>query len=132
MLALDTNILVRFLVHDDERQARLVLSRLKKAEREKEQLLVPLIVVLEMIWVLDGAYGFRRLEILSGIEALTQMPVFIFEADAVLEKLIEQGRETNLDLSDLLIALSAKIQGSKTMLTFDKKASKHSLFTLLK
>jgi len=132
MVSLDTNILVRFLVHDDKRQARLVLSRLKKAEQEKEQLLVPLVVILETIWVLDGAYGFRRLEILGSIEALTQMPVFLFEADAVLEKLIEQGRDANFDLSDLLIALSAKIQGSETTLTFDKKAIKHPLFMLLK
>ncbi len=132
MVALDTNVLVRFLVHDDRRQAQIVLSRLKKAEREKEQLLVPLVIVLEMIWVLSGAYDFRRLEILGSIEALIQMPIFLFEADAVLEKLIEQGRETNLDLSDLLIALSAKIQGSETMLTFEKKAGKHPLFKLLK
>lgn len=132
MVALDTNILVRFLVQDDERQARLVRSRLKKAEGGREQLLVTLAVVLEMIWVLESAYGFQRLEILDSIEALTQMPIFLFEADDVLEKLIDQGRQTNLDLSDLLIALSANFQGSETLLTFDKKASKHPLFQLLK
>ena len=132
MVALDTNILVRFLVQDDERQSRLVRSRLKKAEGSREKLLVTLVVILEMIWVLESAYGFLRVEILNSIEALTQMPIFLFEADDVLEKLVNQGRQTNHDLSDLLIAFSANFQGSETLLTFDKKASKHPLFQLLR
>lgn len=132
MTALDTNILVRFLVQDDEKQARQVHSRLRKAEKNKEQLFVPLAVILETIWVLDRAYSFQRLEILNSIEVLTQMPIFDFEADDVLENLIEQGKETNTDLSDLLIALSAESHGAETTLTFDKKAAKHSLFQLLK
>ena len=132
MIALDTNILVRFLVHDDDPQARLVHSRLKKAERTKEQLLIPLAVVLEIIWVLENAYDFHRQEILNSLEALTQMPIFLFEADDVLEQLIGRGNQTNLDLPDLLIALSSNQQGADFTLTFDKKASKHPLFQLLK
>ncbi len=132
MIALDTNILVRFLVHDDERQAQLVHSRLKKAERTKEQFLIPITVTLEIIWVLENAYDFHRQEILNSLEALTQMPIFLFEADEVLEQLINQGNQSNLDLSDLLIALSSNNQGADVTLTFDKKASKHPLFQLLK
>ncbi|MCK4563067.1 MAG: type II toxin-antitoxin system VapC family toxin [Verrucomicrobia bacterium] len=132
MIALDTNVLVRFLVQDDEKQAKQVHARLKKAEKNKEQLYVPQAVILETIWVLGHAYGFQRPEILNSIEALTQMPIFLFEADDVLEGLVEQGRQTNLDLSDLLIALSAENQGAKPILTFDRKAAKHSLFQLLK
>ncbi len=132
MTALDTNVLVRFLVQDDEKQAKQVHARLKKAEKNKEQLYVPQAVILETIWVLGHAYGFQRPEILNRIEALMQMPIFLFEADDVLEGLVEQGRQTNLDLSDLLIALSAENQGAKSILTFDRKAAKYSLFQLLK
>lgn len=132
MTAVDTNVLVRFLVQDDAKQAKVVHARLKNAEKNKEQLLVPLVIILETIWVLGHAYGFQRLEILNSIEALTQMPIFVFEADDVLEGVVEQGRQTNLDLSDLLIALSAKSKGAKHVLTFDKKAAKHPLFQLLK
>ncbi|MDF7798076.1 hypothetical protein P4C99_01275 [Pontiellaceae bacterium B1224] len=60
---------------------------------------------------MESAYDFQRLEILSGIEALTQKPIFYFEADDVLAGLIEHGRITSLDLSHLLIGLSAKFQG---------------------
>ncbi|CAN2039473.1 hypothetical protein GMMP15_1290003 [Candidatus Magnetomoraceae bacterium gMMP-15] len=36
------------------------------------------------------------------------------------------------DLSDILIACSAKFSGCETVLTFDKKASKSSLFELIR
>ena len=56
MIALDTNVLVRFLVKDDEQQAELVRVLFMEAEQRKEPLLVPLLVVLELIWVLESVY----------------------------------------------------------------------------
>ena len=41
MKALDTNVLVRFLVKDDEQQAKVVYMRFKEAETNKEVLFVP-------------------------------------------------------------------------------------------
>ena len=46
MIALDTNVIVRFLVRDDEKQAQVVYARLKQAEQAREILLIPLLVVL--------------------------------------------------------------------------------------
>ena len=56
MIALDTNVLVRFLVRDDEKQAQIVYARFKQAESAREVLFVSLLVVLETIWVLESAY----------------------------------------------------------------------------
>jgi len=46
MTALDTNILVRLLVKDDEDQSKIVFKRFKKAEKENEILFIPLLVTL--------------------------------------------------------------------------------------
>lgn len=53
MKAIDTNILIRFLARDDEMQAGLVYRRLKRAEAEKQVLLIHLPVVLATIWNLS-------------------------------------------------------------------------------
>ena len=132
MIALDTNVIVRFLVRDDERQAQLVYARLKRAEAAKERLFVPLVVLLETIWVLESAYNMTRNEILGAFEELRQMPIFEFESDRVMEQLLSSGRKIKLDLSDLLIAYSAENSGCDTVLTFDRKASRLSLFQLVK
>ncbi len=132
MMALDTNVVVRFLVRDDEKQAQIVYARLKKAEAAHERLLIPIVVLLETIWVLESAYGMSRSDILESLEDLRQMPIFDFEADRVLDLLLLSGRNTNVDLSDLLIAHSAEYSGCDAVLTFDKKASKFPFFQLAK
>ena len=130
MKGLDTNILVRFLVGDDEIQAKKVYNIFKKAESSKNELFVPLLVVLELIWVLESVYEIRRAEILDSISELLLMPILKFEHQSALQQFTSSAQGNRYDLSDLLIAHSAKLQGCKTVLTFDKKASKCNLFEL--
>ena len=132
MIAVDTNVIVRFLVRDDAAQAEVVYRRLKQAEAERESLFVPLLVVLETIWVLESAYGKSRLEVLDSVEDLRRMPVFDFERDDVIERVLSDGRTSKGDLADLLIAHSAQSSGCEAGITFDKDAAKLPFFRLLK
>jgi predicted nucleic-acid-binding protein len=54
MKALDTNVLVRFLVRDDEQQSKAVYRKFKQTEADKEVLFIPALVVLETVWVLGA------------------------------------------------------------------------------
>jgi predicted nucleic-acid-binding protein len=132
MKAIDTNILVRFLIGDDEQQAKKAYNILKKAESEKEELFVPLLVVLELIWVLESVYKIARTDILDSIKEFLLMPILRFEHKSVLQQFTLSAQKNRYDLADLLIACSAKIQGCETVLTFDKKVSKFKLFELAK
>lgn len=128
MRAIDTNILIRFLVGDDEIQTKIVYKIFKKAEAEKNELFVPLLVVLEMIWVLESVYEIQRTEILNSINDLLLIPILKFEQQPVLQQLVYSAKGNTFDLSDLLIAHSAKMNGCEAVVTFDKKASDFSLF----
>ncbi|HMO50179.1 MAG TPA: type II toxin-antitoxin system VapC family toxin [Kiritimatiellia bacterium] len=132
MIAVDTNVIVRFLVRDDERQAEAVRKRLKQAEERRERLKIPLLVVLETIWVLESAYEKTRSEILGSIEDMRQMPVFEFEADRVIEGLLNDGPKYNTDLADILIGHAAETSGCDAVITFDKGAAKLPFFSILK
>lgn len=132
MIAVDTNVIVRFLIRDDEKQAQAARKRLKQAEAQRERLKVPLLVVLETIWVLESAYDKTRGEILDSIRDMRQMPVFEFEADNVIEGLLNDGPEYKADLADILIAHSAHGSGCESGITFDKTAAKLPFFALLK
>jgi len=131
MKALDTNVLVRFLVKDDEPQAKKVYTLFKQAETDKNYFFVPLLVVLETIWVLDSVYEIPRKEILDAINEILLMPILKFEAQPTIQRFIFLARENKIDLSDVLIACAAKISGCESVLTFDKKASKFELFELI-
>ena len=131
MIGLDTNVIVRFLVRDDEKQAQIVYHRFKQAERDRQRLCIPLVVALEMIWVLDSAYGMSRSNILKSIADLRQMPILEFEFDSVIERFHSSASKCKIDLADLLIAHAAGHAGCETMLTFDKHAARFSFFRLL-
>lgn len=131
MKALDTNVLVRFLVRDDKKQAEIVYRLFKRAENRNEPFFVPLLVVLETIWVLESVYEIPREEIRASLQKLLLMPILIFEAQSALQRTLSSAQTNKIDLADLLIAHSAKFSNCDGVLTFDKKASKFALFEQL-
>ena len=131
MKALDTNILIRFLVRDDERQSSAVFRLFRQAESEKTVFFVPLLVILETIWVLGAVYQISRTDILDAINDILYLTILKFEAQPVLKRFLVESQENNADLSDVLIACSAKLAGCETVLSFDKKAARFGVFELL-
>lgn len=132
MKALDTNLLIRFLVKDDQQQAEAVYKLFTAAETNLESLFIPLLVMLETICVLESVYGTTRDEILDVLEALMMMPILTFEAQPVIRYFIVSARASKTELSDLLIAASAHLSGCDHVLTFDRAASRFDLFELVK
>ena len=59
------------------------------------------------------------------------MPVLRFEMQQAIQEFIASAENMKVDLSDILIAHSAKFSGCEGVLTFDKKASKFKRFKLL-
>jgi len=131
MKALDTNVLVRFLVKDDAEQAQQVYTLFKQAENQQQRLFVPILVVLETIWVLQAVYKVDDSDILAALNDLLLMPVLDFETPPVLHVFITAASGTNFDLADLLIAHSARGLNCESVLTFDKKAAKFGGFELI-
>jgi predicted nucleic-acid-binding protein len=132
MKAIDTNVLIRFIMKDDEKQAQSVYQLFKQSEQNQQPLFVPLLVVLEVIWVLQSVYEIPDADIVQTFSDLLAMPVLSFESENVLENFIESTANTSFDLSDLLIANSAYSSACESIFTFDKKASKFKYFELLK
>jgi len=131
MKALDTNILVRFLTRDDEKQTLKVIGVLEEAERRGESLILTDLVLLETIWVLSYVKGHSRSRILNALQHLLLMPVLRFEAPGRIQKWVDLGRATNFELADLLIGLAARDLGCESTATLDRKAGRSDLFELI-
>ncbi len=71
MIALDTNVLARFLLNDDEKQYRTAVSLLQK----KQEYTAPPSVLLELVWVLQ-VNDCTRDEIVTRLRALFGLPNF--------------------------------------------------------
>ena len=106
--------------------------RIRRAEKDRERLFVPLAVVLETIWVLESAYDRSRDEVLDAIRDMRQMPVFEFEKDDVVERFLTDGQDGKAGLADILIAHSAQSCGCAGGITFDRRVARLPFFSLLK
>ena len=132
MKALDTNVLVRFLTGDDAAQAGKVVAMLRAAEDRQERFHVGILVLLELVWVLESLYNYRREEIASAVEKMLALPVLSLESPDIVESFLSLSAVTKADLSDILIGVAGKAKDCETTLTFDKKAAKETgLFRIL-
>jgi predicted nucleic-acid-binding protein len=131
MKALDTNVLVRFLMGDDKSQSKKVYQLFKKTEKNKEEFYISILVFLEVVWVIESVYLVKRENLLESLSDLMQMPILNFEFYESIQFFISDALNNNYDLSDLLIAHCSDKHGASPVLTFDKKASKHQLFELI-
>ncbi|HEY4051842.1 MAG TPA: type II toxin-antitoxin system VapC family toxin [Acidobacteriaceae bacterium] len=115
-ITVDTNILVRAVVRDDEKQARTASKILKEAEL----IAVSLPCLCEFVWVLRRVYNFGQQDISAALEALlnaSNVAVNRPAVDAGLAVLNEGG-----DFADGLIAYEGNWLGGETFVSFDKKA----------
>jgi len=131
MKAVDTNVLVRYLVQDDPRQGKKAAAYIEGAARAAEPILIGNIVLCETAWVLDSAYGYSRAEIHSALEKILQASTFQFEAKDLLWAALEQYRSIKADFADCLIGQIHKAFGCEPTVTFDSALQKPSTFQLL-
>lgn len=128
MNALDTNVLVRYLVADDKNMATRALQLLRNAQESGEFHLVTTLVLLETLWVLRTKYGLARQDICEAVLKLENLSAMKFESPVLIRKFVQETMTSNLELADLLIALDAKEHGAEAVLTFDRRASRSPLF----
>jgi predicted nucleic-acid-binding protein len=124
MAALDTNVLVRFLVQDDAAQLALASKLFKRSVEAGETLFVPITVSLELEWVLRSNFGFAKPQVLQTFAALLSTFEVRFEAETALEAALMAYGQGRADFSDCLHASLATQAGEAPLWTFDKAASK--------
>jgi predicted nucleic-acid-binding protein len=120
VIALDTNVLVRFLVEDDPGQGRRAQALLQKAVDSGDPCFVSDVVLCEIVWVLQTSYRFERKEIGQVVGRLLRSRHLTFsDADRLARAAgaYESGRG---DLADYLIREFASEAGCEAVATFDR------------
>jgi predicted nucleic-acid-binding protein len=120
MTALDTNVLVRFLVEDDAEQTGRAAALIEAAIARDERLYVAEIVLCELVWVLAGAYRCRRSEIAPLLAELTRARHLRLENSDRVVRAIRAYRDSKGDFADYLIREAARESGCTAVATFDR------------
>jgi predicted nucleic-acid-binding protein len=122
-LLLDANVLVRFLVQDDDRQGPAAAALFEAAERRELRLHLDCLAVAEAVYVLVGRYRRRRLEVVNALLAIIESAcVETANADVVTDAL-KRFASANVDFADAWLAARAAKVGDGVA-SFDRDLDK--------
>ena len=116
MLAVDTDVIVRYLVSDDRAQA----ARAQKVV-DTNDIFVPKTVILETEWVLRSLYDFAPAQISAALGAFAGLPNVRVESAESISLALDWYRQ-GLDLADALHLASSA--ACSAFVTFDKAFAK--------
>ncbi len=130
MIALDTNVLVRYLVRDDVQQAEAARALLDSLTAERPGYVCREVTV-ELVWVLERAYGFARDRIATILEELVATEGLVIEEADDVARAAFRYRAAGAGFSDLMILAAAERSGAHPLYTFDQKAAQLEGVSLL-
>jgi len=124
-IAIDTNVLVRLLVRDDEAQFKAAVRLVDEAEAADEPLLIVLGALLETEWVLRSRYRLDKTAIAATFARLLETDGVLFEHEPTVEEaLYIWTQHPSADFADCLLNARAAQMGRTRFVTFDAGAAK--------
>ncbi len=124
-IAIDTNVLVRLLVRDDEAQYAAAQRLVDQAAAAEEPVLIVFGVLLETEWVLRSRYKLDKASIAGAFAALLESVDVEFEHPPTVEEaLYVWAQHPGTDFADCLLIARAAHVGRSRFLTFDTGAAR--------
>ena len=118
MLAVDTNVLVRLITRDDDKQVAAAEQFVARGAW------VSHLILAETTWVLSAVYDLKPEAIATAIEKLLNHRVFAVQDPDVVEAALQHFRsKPALGFSDCMVLEIARKAGHTPLGTFDRNLS---------
>jgi predicted nucleic-acid-binding protein len=131
LIGVDTNVLLRSLIHDDPAQGRRVALLAERIAEAGDNLFVDDVVLCETVWTLRTGFKLSHERIAEVVEDLIETALFIFEDRNLLREALRAYRTGPADFPDYVIGLRNARAGCDHTVTFDRALKAHSTFVLL-
>lgn len=122
MPALDTNVILRYIVEDDPKQTRVAQRYIEQHIEAGDALFLATSVILETEWVLRSVYKFTRDATIDALVGLLEAREMTFQDEASIERAVHLYREFNIDFADCLHLATAQTFDQLPLASFEKKA----------
>lgn len=117
----DTSVILRVLVKEDEGKVAAVERLLLSARRSGKRLHVLPVAILEVVWVLEKVYKLDRRSIRELADAILNTGELIVENGEVFRKALAVYEEKNVKFADAVMGSWGIARGLKTVYTYDEK-----------
>jgi len=130
MIGLDTNVLVRYIMQDDVKQAAKA-TKLMEGLTADAPGFISLVSVVELAWVLSSCFDLTREQISQALDVLLRSKQLVVDQAEPVVRALRAYRTGNADFADCLIERTAAAAGCTQTMTFDVTASKAAGMTLI-
>lgn len=131
MRALDTNVLVRYIVADDPKQLALAESIIGECTENEEPVFLSVPVLCELVWVLDRSYQQSKAQMLDVLDTILRKSLFRIEHNELVRRSVHAWSRGKGDFADHLIGEIARHAGCRDTVTFDRGLQGSAGFTFL-
>ena len=131
MIALDTNVIVRYLVGDDAEHAEAARALLEGLTPSNPGFICRE-VVIEIAWVLERSYHFTRTRVAESLMDLTASDSLVVENSDDVAAAAHRYRQGGVGFSDLMILTAAERVGATPLRTFDRRLARMQGALLIK
>ena len=130
MIGLDTNVLVRYIMQDDPKQSAQATELVESLTVDAPGF-VPLVSVIELVWVLSSSYALSREQTAGALEAILRSKEILVERADLVLRAMRIFKEKRADFADCLIERCAASAGCDRTMTFDIGAARMAGMTLI-
>ena len=120
MIAVDTNVLIRYITQDVPAQAAIA-ERLLDSLTNDGPGFVGREVAIEIVWVLERSYGFSRTQVAEVLTTLIGAENLIVEPDEDVARATFLYEQSQGDFSDLVILMASERAGCESLYAFDRR-----------
>jgi predicted nucleic-acid-binding protein len=122
MIGLDTNVVVRYLTHDEPTQTAKAIELFTSLSADDPGFL-SLIALVESVWVLERSYRFTKEEIVRVVETFLRGREVIVERAELVSQALRAFNATGVDFSDCVIERCGHAAECRYTATFDRRAT---------
>jgi predicted nucleic acid-binding protein len=121
---LDTNILLRHILHDDPRLGSMATALIRRIENGELQARTSDTVVFETVYTLQRSYKLPRPEIADVIQSILELPAIVLPFKQNYRRVFELFLSTNVGFADCYHAVQMQQLGLTEVLSFDRDFDK--------
>ena len=130
MNGIDTNILVRYFVDDNDPQAP-VAERFLASLTSEDPGYVSTVALMEMWWVLSNRYEMEKAGLIRTVRRMLANPHLRVEHEAEVAHAVARFGKGTADFQDYLVERRCSGAGCVRTMTFDRGAAKSAGMTLV-
>jgi len=119
MIGIGTNVLVRFLIGDDQEQFERAQKVIRREANKGEPVFISHLVLLETEWVLRSRYEFSKADILGVFSALLSSVDLCVEEESSIEEALYAWKDSPAQFADCLIGAHHRTCNCEGTASFD-------------